>query len=132
MFNFKITEIEHSDTAKSKGIKNEIPRDLMDNCVYLIHVLQQIRDLLGVPMIINSGYRCEELNKAVGGVSNSAHKYARAADFVPKNMNVEQAWKKIANSGIVFDQLIWYQDRLFIHIGISEKGKTNRQEVFTK
>ena len=48
---------------------------------YLIHLLNIIREPLGKPMIINSGYRCKKYNKKVGGKESSAHLRGTAADI---------------------------------------------------
>lgn len=47
----------------------------------LVEYLQKIRDYFGKPVIINSAYRCDKHNKAVGGASQSKHKYGQAADI---------------------------------------------------
>lgn len=47
----------------------------------LLKRLQQLRDFLNVPIIINSAYRCEERNKQVGGSKNSLHKEGKAVDI---------------------------------------------------
>lgn len=43
--------------------------------------LQRFRDLAGVPVIVNSGYRSPEYNKKVGGAKNSMHLYGKAFDI---------------------------------------------------
>lgn len=43
--------------------------------------LQKLRDLINVPLKIDSGYRCAEKNKEVGGEPSSMHLYGRAADI---------------------------------------------------
>jgi len=65
--NFALAELTHSDTAIARGIDNTLPPYLMRNAKALAERLQLIRDALGVPIGISSGYRCPELNKAVGG-----------------------------------------------------------------
>ena len=52
----------------------------------LVEYLQKIRDHFGVAVTINSGYRCEKHNAAVGGASKSKHKYGQAADIVVKGV----------------------------------------------
>lgn len=71
--NFKQSELEKSSKAEKKGIDNRIPDKYLDNAKELLEALQIIRDNLGRPITITSGYRCPELNKLVGGVSNSSH-----------------------------------------------------------
>lgn len=80
--NFSLEELEKSATATRRGIKNEIPRKLIINAVRLCDkALQPIRDAFCAPIIVTSGYRCPELNKTVGGVTNSQHLEATAADI---------------------------------------------------
>lgn len=53
----------------------------------LVRKLQQLRDRIGKPITITSGYRCPAHNKAVGGAANSQHLYGTAADIVVKGMS---------------------------------------------
>ena len=48
---------------------------------WLIHLLNKIREGLGKPMYVNSGYRCKKHNEKVGGKENSAHRRGTAADI---------------------------------------------------
>ena len=50
-----------------------------------MEVLQPLRDYLEKPVVISSGYRCSEVNKAVGGVSGSQHLKGEAADIHVEN-----------------------------------------------
>ena len=80
--NFRLSEFTRSDTAKRLGIVNECSSvEQVLNLAYLCHmVLQPLRDRFG-PIRINSGYRCPELNEAVGGAQNSHHMRGEAADI---------------------------------------------------
>lgn len=108
-------------TTTSTGIRNEIPTDKMDSFMKALIGIQAVRDMLGVPMVVNSWYRSPEVNKAVGGVATSSHMNAEAIDFVPRGMELGAAYDKIAKSGIKFDQLIIYPEKGFIHIGFGSK-----------
>tara|TARA_R100001230_G_C5628379_1_gene136535 strand:- start:34 stop:351 length:318 start_codon:yes stop_codon:yes gene_type:complete len=57
---------------------------------HLAWVLQQVRDLVNVPIKITSSYRCEEHNKNVGGSTHSQHKLGTAADLQAKGMKPQQ------------------------------------------
>ena len=72
---FTINELSKSTTAANKGIKN-IPNDAETYCLTLLidKVLDPIRKAW-------SSFRCDRLNKLIGGASNSDHKYGRAADI---------------------------------------------------
>lgn len=64
------------------NMQDEPSLQVVNNLIYLcVHVLQPLRDALKRPVIINSGYRSEGLNKFVGGVSNSYHRRGLAADL---------------------------------------------------
>lgn len=66
---------------------NEIPTQCLVNLQYgVATILQPLRDALGCPIIINSGYRCPQVNKLVGGVANSQHMSGCAADIRPADM----------------------------------------------
>ena len=81
--NFTLEELIHSNTAERMGIDN-VPKDekVVENLRSLcLEVLQPLRDYVGAPVHINSGYRCPELNMAVDGVKNSQHCRGEAADI---------------------------------------------------
>lgn len=67
--NFKVREFACQDGTTKVLIDYE-----------LACLLQFLRDIIGKPLNINSAYRTEKHNKAVGGASNSYHKYGRAFD----------------------------------------------------
>ena len=81
--NFSYSEFERSETAEKKGIVNVIATARVRDSIQalVLNVLQPLRTALGVEMHINSGYRCPELNEAVGGVPTSQHMKGEAADI---------------------------------------------------
>ena len=79
--NFTDTEFTRSNTAIKNNINNMLPDEYTDNMMRVLNLLQVIRDSWNAPLIISSGYRCPELNKKVGGASNSDHVYGAAVDF---------------------------------------------------
>lgn len=70
-------------------------------------ILEPTRAILGVPMIITSGYRCLGLNQKIGGSLTSQHSAGEAADFVPVGMSVAEAFDRLSNSAVPFGQLIF-------------------------
>ncbi len=83
---FSITELIHSDTADRLGIANILPIRQRRALIALAdNVLDPLREAWGRPIIVNSGYRCPELNKAVGGVPTSMHLTGNAADITTGN-----------------------------------------------
>lgn len=110
--NFDLSELEASYTASRLGISNKIPREAMPYAVAIVeHVMQPLRDVCG-PIRIHSGYRCEALNKAVGGSKRSQHVYGpdrgAACDFTQAKgeFSAIELAQTIVRVGLPFDQLI--------------------------
>lgn len=83
---FKLEEFTRSSTAKKLKIDNTPSDEVIRNIEYGVQmVLDPLRRMLQTPITITSGYRCSELNKAVGGVSNSWHTKGNAADIRVKD-----------------------------------------------
>lgn len=110
--NFTLPEFVKSHTATRLGIDNT-PDDLaIENLGYLAReVLQPVRDHFvtetrqGKFVLINSGYRCLELNTALGSAKHSQHVKGMAADFeIPLVDNYRVA--KWISENLEFDQLI--------------------------
>lgn len=79
---FTLEELTKSSTAKRLKIDNTPNAEILKNLQYGVDmVLDPLRRIIQKPIIITSGYRCEKLNKAVGGVSNSWHQQGNAADI---------------------------------------------------
>jgi len=128
--NFTRAEIEHSNTAKRLGIKNEMPEKHLENMQRLItDLIQPMRDSIG-PVRISSGYRSKELNRTIGGSNSSQHSKAEALDlqfWEEGRMNNKVIYDWILNSGLDFDQMINEFDFSWIHISLKEKN--NRKQV---
>lgn len=86
--------------------------------------LQAFRYLLDMPMTITSAGRCKAHNKAVGGVDTSCHqcetKKATAVDFTC--FNLHKAFE-LARRTELFNEIIWYQNKNFIHLGLDRNQK---------
>ena len=127
-----LEDFTHSDTANTKGIDNSLPSSLLETAKYTAeNLFEPIRELLGgVPLKVNSGFRCTALNIAVRGVATSQHVKAQALDMFPKNMSVKDAFEKIEASNLVWDQLICEHDSkgsIWLHASITNGH--NRRDV---
>lgn len=102
-------ELYASATATAKGINNKPSVQQMINLVYLTaYVLEPLRVAMGEPIKIGSGFRCQALNKAVGGVYNSQHLKGQAADLcIDGDIQKGRKWFNYIKNHLPFDQLIW-------------------------
>jgi zinc D-Ala-D-Ala carboxypeptidase len=78
---FDLNEFTDSEVAAALGIDNEPSPAELENLSRLAAVLEVARRVLGHPIVVTSGFRCRELNAAVGGASNSHHLLGCAADI---------------------------------------------------
>jgi zinc D-Ala-D-Ala carboxypeptidase len=132
--NFTIQEYIKSQTALRQGIDNTPTEEHMGNATALFrNVVQKVRDQFGVT-VINSGYRGEALNKAVGGSSTSQHCKGEAVDIeCPGTSNYDVA--KWIEDNLDFDQLILefitlgIPDSGWVHVSYKSEG--NRKSVLT-
>jgi len=104
---FTLEEMEASDTARRLGICNKAPSGVVRNLGFLAsNLLEPLRTLIDKPIYISSGYRCEKLNKAVGGSATSQHRYGQAVDIEVIGMSTKTLYTIIKNSKLQYDQLI--------------------------
>ena len=117
---FTISELTRSDIASTKKIDNtpnkEITKHLTELVEKLLDPLRSdwaeycdVNQLENPAISVTSGYRCNELNKAIKGSSTSAHLTGYAADIIPSNDRMEefQDWITEAIEKYDFDQLIF-------------------------
>ena len=135
--NFTYEELRRSDVAERRGINNrprtkEEEKRVIENLKALcMEVLQPLRDFLGKPVVISSGYRCPELNKAVGGVRNSQHMKGEAADIHVENTEHRLKIMHFIMDETDFDQVIWERNRAgtqWVHVSYKREG-VNRHQV---
>lgn len=146
MANFTIGELCASKVAQEKGIDNTPPAVVRVHLTETITLLEAIRAEwakyceqynLGTPsLIISSGYRSPELNKAVGGVKNSAHVAGYAADIVPANGKQDVFERFMAYSfskrGYAYDQIIVERSKTarWVHVGYKKPDGSQRRQCF--
>lgn len=120
---FTLAEFIRSDTAAARGIDNTPGPEHLANLKQLARALEDVRALLGHPIIITSGYRSSALNKAVDGSATSSHSQGLAADFhCPDYGSDFDVCRRIAASRVKFDQLIFEQaNSTWVHFGIGDQ-----------
>ncbi|MDF9408214.1 D-Ala-D-Ala carboxypeptidase family metallohydrolase [Pelotomaculum isophthalicicum JI] len=82
----------------------------------LLRKLEALRNVVGAPVYITSGYRCADHNKACGGVENSYHTFGMAADIYSDEKNVYELAEIAENVG--FDGIGIYPGQGFVHVDV--------------
>lgn len=128
---FTLKEMINSNTAKSKGIDNTPTWRVVLNLLELVqNVLDPIREAYKKPITVNSGYRCIELNRAVGSKDNSQHILGLAADITVGSREANKQLFEFIQSNIKeWDQLINENNYQWIHISYNKNN--NRKQVIS-
>ncbi|MBO7510245.1 MAG: peptidase M15 [Bacteroidales bacterium] len=132
---FELDEFIRSSVAKKKNIENFPTFEAVDNLNELVvTILDPLRAAYGMPITVSSGYRCEELNRAVKGVSSSVHMKGLACDLVVggsfnKFKDFVVDWVKKNN--IKFDQILIESSggSKWLHIGLRNNYGQQRGEI---
>jgi zinc D-Ala-D-Ala carboxypeptidase len=126
--NFSLMELLLTAHRKFDEEQYNPPTEVIENLRALaVNILQPLRDALGSPVNINSGYRCPSLNKSINGAANSQHMTGQAADIVDFTHGNEYLFKKIKELNLPFDQIIDEFDFRWVHV--SYDPKRNRRDV---
>ena len=126
--NFGLHEFLRSQTASRDNISMDPPIEVIDNLRRLcVDILQPLRDHLGIPLTISSGFRPPELNALIGGSTTSAHMFGRAADIIVEGIKPLQVAEAIVSLELPFDQVI-HEFKGWVHVGISD-GDIRLQEL---
>ena len=144
---FTLQEFERSATAEKYHIDNRVPPQYVPVLQQLCkEVLEPLRSFVGGPIIISSGYRCNQLNVKVGGAYASQHTLGEAADIqLPltsytawddhkKHTDLETArlWFDFIERNTDFDQLILETSNgkdFWIHVSYRRNRRANRHQV---
>lgn len=123
---FTLEELTRTDNKEFKELNAEQGKKRLYELSKLAMFAEQVRSIVNCPMIITSGYRCPELNKAIGGSSTSQHIKFEAIDFIPKSIDALNAFCAIALSCFNFGQLILEKRGLgyILHISMGNDRKT--------
>jgi hypothetical protein len=132
---FDLSEFIRSDYAKRNGINNipnaEQTENLRELC---IHILESLRNHFQIPILISSGFRCKDLNSAIGGAKNSQHTMGEAVD-IDHDMSANVVSNKMIfdyiKANLNFDQMIWEHGTSlnpdWVHVSFISKDKNRNQ-----
>lgn len=129
MIYFTLQELCYSTTAQANGINNTPNATQRNALIALVDtVLDPLRRAWGKPILVNSGYRCPALNKAVGGVASSQHLRGEAADITTGSPETNKQLYDLAIAlRLPFDQLIGERGYTWLHISHKPTGYNRHQ-----
>ena len=133
--NLSLSEVLKSNTASRLGLDNTAGEWEIKNLKAVAeNIFQPLRDYLGVPIGVTSGYRGQALNKAVGGSKYSQHIVGEALDM-DADMFGKTTNKEIFNfikDNLEWDQMIWEfgddENPDWVHVSYKRSG-TNRKQL---
>lgn len=122
---FTINELCKSSTATQRGIDNTPNQSIINNLEKLTNnILDPLREKYGKPIRVNSGYRCEALNKAVGGSRTSQHCSGLAADITIGSPSKNKIlFGMIMAMDLPYDQIIDEKDFAWVHVSYSDNPR---------
>ena len=129
---FTLEELTFSNTAKAHGIPNTPDQAQLESLRQLsVSLLDPLREAVGAPIKVSSGYRSPQLNARIpGSSSTSQHSLGQAADLQPTSMSVLELFKTVIRLGLPFDQVIYEAKSptsKWVHV--SHKPGANRGEI---
>lgn len=125
---FTIEELCRSNVAQVRKIENKPDAGQVENLTALVdNVLDPLRERFGKPIVVNSGFRSKDLNRAVGGVSTSQHMNGEAADICAGTKEDNRKLFEIIRKELSFDQLINENNYSWVHVSYREGA--NRKEL---
>lgn len=127
---FKFIEMIRSSKADEFGIDN-FPNqcDIIDNIIFTIECLDNIREQYGKPLYISSGYRCDELNRKVGGVKTSQHTKGQAVDINLGSVEMNRDffnWCCANIKNLPIDQLIDESHYSWVHLSFTNENQRHQ------
>ena len=126
---FTLDELTFSETATRLGIDNTPTIEVRQNLAILALGLENVRELLGTPIYVSSGYRCLELNNILKSKPTSYHVKGLAADFRSDRYGDPNSIVfAIINSDIHYDQVINEYNK-WVHISFAASGETPRKQA---
>ena len=124
---FTLDELTHTDHREFDNTPNT---QETENLERLALFLEEVKEVLGgKPIMVNSAFRCKQVNDAVGSKDTSQHRIGCAADIRVPGMTPDEVVKAVIAAGIGYDQIIREFDR-WTHISVpNTKDMTPRRQA---
>lgn len=125
---FTLDEMTVSQLSAREGLDNNPPPAARANLQILCSALEQVRALFDSPIIVSSGYRSAAVNARIGGSPVSQHVQGLAADFTVIEVTPRDVVRRVSESAVPFDQLIFEFDQ-WVHLSVAHAAP--RRQVLT-
>lgn len=122
--NFTFFEMVGTSVVKFQKKNMEEAKKQMGKMYMLAGFAERVREIVGYPIIVTSGFRCISLNNYLGGALVSQHLLCEAIDIVCKKMTVKGMYNKIKASDLKYDQMIIETNKSgaeWLHISIGSR-----------
>lgn len=128
---FTVDELTNSKTAQIHNIINKPGSYQLNNLLNLGAYLDNIRERFGSPIYVTSGFRCKELNKLVGGATNSDHIFGGAVDITTRDKQQDEYLFELIQREFDYNQVI--REPNWIHYSYySPDVRHNKHQSFRK
>ncbi len=126
--NFSLAEL----TVTNRKLPNEPNAAEQANLKALArHILQPLRKSVGRPVVVNSAFRSELVNRAVGGTPTSQHRLGQAADIRVRGMTSVELARHIVALDLPFDQVI-EEFGSWVHVSYGPRHRRQQLTAYTK
>ena len=123
-----LIEVTRSDYAKRNGINNMPNPEHTENLIELANkIFEPIRNHFNKPIHVSSGYRCKQLNSAIGGAKNSQHTVGQAIDIDQGDRKENMEIFDFIKNNLDDDQLINEFGYDWIHVSYNTDNKQAKQ-----
>jgi len=125
---FTLEELTYTDHREFDNTPNDVEKANLER---LALFLEQVKEVLGgKPIMVNSAFRCKQVNDAVGSKDTSQHRIGCAADIRVPNMTPDEVVKAVIAAKLPYDQVIREFDR-WTHISVpnTPEGSPRRQAL---
>lgn len=120
-------------TKTSHPVKNIPDETEKARLVKLVDkILDPLREAYGKPIIVTSGFRCDKLNKLVGGATSSQHRRGEAADIRTKEdtpAENKKLWNLIIKLKLPFDQMINESNFDWVHVSYGARNRRQKLDA---
>jgi zinc D-Ala-D-Ala carboxypeptidase len=139
--NFTLYNLTVTNRSEYQERNRSVTDEQIAKLRLLAGLLEHVVYVLGTIITVTSGYRCPDLNKAVGSSERSQHLLCEAADFIPGQQDLGVAfrtlWRDIKDKGTNVGQLIYETDNrqygspswLHISLGIPYREETRCKQI---